>query len=132
MAMFKKIAFVACSFFSVAALVYTGALAIAMGGRSAAGAYGLLFKNIAVLFVYSWAMGALDSVFTLKVSAAAKRVIHALALYACTLAAGLIMADPGKDARQIVLFIFILTLVYTVIYTATVLIMRIIKKARGE
>ena len=39
-------------------------------------------------------------------------------------------ADPGKDARQIVLFIFILTLVYTVLYTAAVLIMRVIKKAR--
>ena len=127
---FKKAAIVACSFFSAAALIYTGALAIYMGDRSAAGAYGLLFKNIAALFVYSWAMGALEFVFTLKISSAAKRVVHAFALYVCTLAAGLVMADPGKDARQIVLFIFILTLVYTVLYTAAVLIMRVIKKAR--
>ena len=133
MAKFKKIAAVACSFFSAAALIYTGALALFMGGRSAvAGAYGLLFKNIAVLFVYSWAMGALELVFELRLSSAAKRVIHAFALYAFTLAAGLMMADPGKDARRIVLFIFILTLVYIVLYTATVLIMRVIKKARGE
>lgn len=130
MTAFKKTAVIACSFFSCAALVYTAALAIAMGEKSAAGAYGLLFRNIAALFAYSWAVGAAELIFSARLPSAAKRVIHIFALYAATLACALVMASPGKDARQIVLFIFILTLLYTIIYTASSLIIRFIRKAR--
>lgn len=130
MTAFKKTAVIACGFFSFAVLVYTAALAVAMGENSAAGAYGLLFKNIAALFVYSWALGAAELIFSSRLPSAAKRVIHIFALYAATLACALVMASPGRDARQIVLFVFILTLLYTVIYTAASLVIRIIRKAR--
>jgi len=127
---FKTIAFTACAFFSGAALVYTASLALALGTSSAAGAYGLLFKNIAALFIYSWILALLGQVFETKLPSAAKRVIHVLALYAATLVCALVIADPGSDARQVVLFIFILTLLYTVVYTASALVMRIIRKVR--
>ena len=128
---FNMIAGVTCGVFTAAVIVYTGALAAAMSDdASAAGAYGLLFKNIMLLFVFSLAVGCAELIFSLqKLPPAAKRVIHVLAVYAVTLVCALLMANTGKDARQIVLFIFILTLLYTVVYTAASLIIHFVRKA---
>lgn len=131
MKFFKRSAVIACCVFTASVIIYTGALAAAMSSEaSAAGAYGLLFKNIMLLFVFSLAVGFAELIFTLeKLPPAAKRVIHVLAVYAVTLACALLMANTGKDARQIVLFVFILTLLYTVIYTAAALIIHVVRKA---
>jgi hypothetical protein len=128
---FLKIANRACRFFTVTAILYTAWLAVGLSeAENVSGIYGLLFKNIITIFAFSCVYGASFLLFNLKITPAAKRVLHVLILYAAMLASVFIMAGTNGDARNVIIFIFIATLLYTVIYTASVLIAKAINKAR--
>lgn len=131
MSNFLKIANRACRFFTVAAILYAASLAVGLSeAENISGVYGLLFKNIFTIFAFSCVYGASFLLFNLKITPAAKRMLHALILYAAMLASVFVMANTGSDVRNIIIFVFIATLLYTVIYTASVLIAKAINKTR--
>ena len=56
------------------------------------------------------------------------RIFHIAILYVSFMAASLIMANTGDDPRQIILFVFIATLLYTVVYLAALMVSKGLKK----
>jgi hypothetical protein len=128
---FLKIANRACRFFTVAAIIYTASLAAGLAeAENVSGIYGLLFKNIITIFAFSCVYGSSFLLFNLKITPAAKRMLHVLILYAAMLVSIFVMANTGGDIRNVIIFVFIATLLYTVIYTASVIIAKTINKTR--
>lgn len=112
-------------FFSFAVLAYTGFLAVGLGdSKGLADTYGLLFKNICVIFAYALAFGFSFLVFEIKRSPVARRILHVFLLYAATLGTLLALANISGGAREVIIFIFISTLLYAVVYTAVLIVFR--------
>lgn len=126
---FRKAANRASWFFTAAALAYTLTLAVVMPETNeSVDIYGVLFKNIATLFGFSCVFGASFLLFDTALPSSAKRFLHVLVLYVATLISVFIMGKSGSDAREVIIFIFAATLLYTVIYTASVLISKAVKR----
>ncbi len=132
MSKFQRVIFIAAAFFTVLTLIYLSALAIAVSGKATDGVYTLLLKNVFTLFGFSCVVGASSLILTSRLPSAARRVLHVLVIYAATVVSSLIMADPGKDARQIVLFVFVATFLFIVVYAAYITIGAIIRKVKDR
>ncbi len=128
---FQRVVFISAVFFTVLTLIYLSALAIAVSGRATDGVYTLLLKNVFTLFGFSCVVGVSSLILTSKLGGSAKRLLHILVIYVSAVVSSLIMANPGSDARQIVLFVFVATFLFIVAYAAYMAIRAIIKKARG-
>lgn len=128
---FQRVVFISAVFFTVLTLIYLSALAIAVSGRATDGVYTLLLKNVFTLFGFSCVVGVSSLILTSKLGESAKRLLHILVIYVSAVVSSLIMANPGSDARQIVLFVFVATFLFIVAYAAYMAIRAIIKKARG-
>lgn len=119
----------AAYFFSIAVILYTLTLAVGLGG--AVGnekIYSLLFKNIITIFGFALIFGFSFLLFETKLPPSAMRIFHIAILYVSFMAASLIMANTGDDPRQIILFVFIATLLYTVVYLAALMVSKGLKK----
>ncbi|MDD4125623.1 MAG: hypothetical protein PHW77_07880 [Eubacteriales bacterium] len=120
-------------FFTVSVLIYSLALATGMSDISNdIGIYRLLFKNIVTLFAFSCVFGSSFLLFDTKLPSSAKRLFHILILYAAMLASAFIMANAGTDARQIILFVFMATLLYIVIYSTALIVSKAVKKMQKK
>ncbi|PKM63091.1 MAG: hypothetical protein CVU97_02055 [Firmicutes bacterium HGW-Firmicutes-21] len=90
-----------------------------------------LLSNNAVLLLFSLVFGFSFLIFTIKgMPNAAKWTIHIVLLYASMLLAFLSMARVGADPRSKVLFIFISTLIFAVLYSISALIVHLYKRKR--
>ncbi|MGI6715894.1 MAG: hypothetical protein ACOX3X_01695 [Eubacteriales bacterium] len=118
-----KVIYRTTCFFTVMVLIYTLGLALGLSNTAGdEGVYSLLLKNIVTLFAFSVVFGLSFLIFETGLPPSAKRIFHAVVLYVAFLVAAMIMANTGDDTRQQILFIFIATLLYTVIYIASLLI----------
>ncbi len=126
---FNKAANRAAWFFTAAVPVYTLILRLGVTeSGDTAGIYAVLFKNILTLFGFACVFGASFLFFDTKLPQSAKRLLHVLTLYLASLTAAFIMGNSGRDAREIILFVIIATLLFTVVYTASALTASAVRK----
>lgn len=91
----------------------------------------LLLKNLALLLVFSLVFGFSMLIFNAKrLPNAAKWTLHIFVLYASMLGCFLLMATPDSKPSGKVLFIFIATLLFFLIYGIAALIIYIRKRKR--
>ena len=127
----QRVIFISTVFFTILTLIYLSALAIAVSGKATDGVYTLLLKNVFTLFVFSCVVGASSLILTSRLGNASKRIIHIITLYAATVVSSLVMANPGSDPRQVILFVFVATFLFIIAYAAYIAVIAILKKARG-
>ena len=128
----QRVVFIASTFFTVLTLIYLSALAISVSGKATDGVYTLLLKNVFTLFGFSCVVGVSSLILTSRLPSAARRVLHVLIIYASAVVSSLIMANPGSDARQVVLFVFVATFLFIIAYGAYIAICAVIKKAKDR
>ena len=106
MAKLRQVIFKAACFYSVASLVYVALVALMVkGNTTVADAYSLVFGASFLLF---------DAA---KLPQSARRLLHVIVLYAATIAACFMLANVTDDLRSKVLFVFMATFVFIVVYT---------------
>jgi hypothetical protein len=111
------------------------ALAIDSSNKNISAFAGLLLKDLALLLVFSLFFGFSMLIFNLKrVPNAAKWTLHVFVLYiamlGCFLLMSGIMANKGSTPSNKVMFIFISTLLFALIYSIAALIVYIRKRKR--
>jgi len=107
------------------------ALTVENGNKANAAFAALLLKNLALLLAFSLAFGFSALIFDIKrFPNAAKWTLHIIVLYAAMLGCFLLMASPDSTPSGKVLFIFIATLLYALIYSIAALIVYIRKRKR--
>ena len=109
MAKLRQVIFKAACFYSVASLVYVALVALMVkGNTTVADAYSLVLGNLA---------GASFLLFdAAKLPQSARRLLHVIVLYAATIAACFMLANVTDDLRSKVLFVFMATFVFIVVY----------------
>jgi hypothetical protein len=120
-------------FYTPVSFGYLGfiALTINNSNKTIAAFAGLLLKNLALLLVFSLVFGFSMQIFNLKrMSNAAKWTLHIVVLYATTLGCFLSITDASSTPSGTVLFIFISTLLFALIYSISALIVYIRKRKR--
>lgn len=130
--LYKKAVNRAARFFMAAVPLYIFILFLGVKeSGDAAGIYALLFKNILTLLAFSFVYGGSFLLFDAGASlpSTAKRLLHAFILYLASLAAAFIMGNSGRDVRENIIFVFIATLLFAVLYTAMTLIAAAVRKA---
>lgn len=130
MSSLNKVLYRAASFFTLSSLVYTLCVALAKGqNQNINDVYMLLFKNQVALFVFSVIFGLSFLFFNIKkLPPAAKRFFHIVLLYLAMLGTIFIMADVSGEPRDIILFIFMATLLFMIIYLSAMGLSSLIKK----
>lgn len=134
MAKLRQVIFKAACFYSVASLVYVALVALMVkGNTTVADAYSLVLGNLAVLFGYSLVFGASFLLFdAAKLPQSARRLLHVIVLYAATIAACFMLANVTDDLRSKVLFVFMATFVFIVVYTLGAVIDWAVKRKTGK
>ncbi len=133
----KSVLFKAACFYSCASLVYLLAVALFLDGNTtvinASDAYMEVFEKTAVLFLFSLAFGASFMIFDVKkLPSSAKRIIHAIGLYIAFVAACFFMASVDDDLRKKVMFVFIATFFYVIIYCVCTFASFLIRKRKNN
>lgn len=119
MAKLRQVIFKAACFYSVASLVYVSLVALMVDGSTTiANAYSLVLGNLVVLFGYSLVFGASFLLFdAAKLPQSARRLLHVIVLYVATVAACFMLANVTDDLRSRILFVFMATFAFIVVYT---------------
>ena len=107
------------------------ALSVENSNKAISAFAGLLLRNLALLLLFSLVFGFSLQIFNLKrIPNAAKWTLHIVVLYAAMLGCFLLIANPNASPSGKVLFIFISTLLFAVIYSISALIVYIRKRKR--
>ncbi len=131
---FGQMLFKTACFYTFSSLAYVLAISLSVDGKVAlSDAYTLIFKNLLVLLGFSAAFGVSFLLFDIKkLPSTAKRLLHALFLYVCAVGACLLMANVGDDIRKKVLFIFVATFIYVVIYCICAVVSFFVKRKKSN
>ena len=128
----KDVVFRACLCFTVSAVLYTAVMSLMLADSAGepAAVFTLLFQNFMIILAASAVFGASFLIFDVKgLPSAAKRTIHIVLLYAAMLCAFLLMADVSSgEVGSMVLFVFLSTLLYIVVYAVSCLISSLVRR----
>ena len=134
----KTCIFYSLSLYTVLSILYIAFLYIAFiafpvenKSLDVAGFAGLLLQNMLFLLLFSFIFGFSLIIFNIrKIPSAAKWTLHILLLYAVTLVTFLLISSGSEDPSQKVLFIFISTVLFAIIYGLAALFVYIYKRKR--
>ena len=102
-------------------------------GRRTRAVFSLLLRNFAVILAASAVFGVSFMLFEVKwLPSAARRTFHILLLYADLIIAFLLMANVSGDTSGQVLFVFMATLIFIVLYGVSCIVSSVIRKRRGK
>ena len=131
----KEVVFRGSLCFTVSSLVYVAVMSAMLSGADGepGAVFSLLLRNFAVILAASAVFGVSFMLFEVKwLPSAARRTFHILLLYADLIIAFLLMANVSGDTSGQVLFVFMATLIFIVLYGVSCIVSSVIRKRRGS
>lgn len=131
---YKRCIFSSLLFYAAASFVYIGATALAVADNTSTVISDfalLLLKNLIVLFIFSLIFGFSKLIFKAKIIPnAVKWSLHFTILLTSTIIAYLLTAGAGNNPKDKIIFIIIIILLFSVVYSIWTLVKYLIKKKK--